>query len=310
MTSLTSRVLISDVAIVLLGGICACTNPEQPPIETPAPSEESTHAQDDQTTQDDDSATSEGNEASTAPAAPTYTLGELHDLGDDYFIKRGDSFQSAQQCTYEASQTGRTAWTLEGMYFSPREGDERVATPQLSRAAGDSLITTSTKETLVFYRVENSGYFSTGSTGPSDGEIHPEEWETINGQDIPENWDDMDESAQNEFLTKNFEPLGIDLLTGGGIGDTCRLPTSSAPTTYSYGQFDGTEYVETTVELNVPYLYADLSTEQAQAENIISCPVLETREGYFTVDISNLKKGTYFIDGIYSTEYARIDIVD
>lgn len=284
------------VSLFLLGALCSCATVE-PPSFNPQPTNEPVNEQ------------GQGNDSDETPSAPTsedsdtastrtYTLDEIHNLSASFFIMRGDSFESAESCVVERAPAA------EGNYFYPDEGaDFGDAIPTLNLAEGDVLVTTSAKTEEEFYRPDSSGYF-----GDAAWEIYPERLETINGQDIPDDWEKLDDTTQEAFLASALSPLGITLEYGRYSGN--RLPVATSPTTLPYGRFVGTQYEESVVDLNIPYYHVYLGfwgddTDQS----MIVCPVEETREGYFVVDTSRLETGTYFFCPSLGGRYVRLDVV-
>lgn len=59
--------------------------------------------------------------------------------------------------------------------------------------------------------------------------------------------------------------------------------------TFTYGYFEGTEYIETNVAMLSPFYTYSMSAD-------IDVPVQKTMDGYFIIDISSLNPGYYWLD--------------
>ncbi len=292
MNKVCQKAVASSLTVLLLGLLCACSNSTQ--LETSSPeSTELVGAQE----QDSETAsvtmgTTSSDETSAAQSPHTYTLEEIQDAPGSYFIMRGNSFESAESCEVEATSEADTA------YYYPVEGTEFGYAPTLDLTEGDILVTTSDSETMTFLSPEGYGYFADDAW-----KISPHSWETINGVDIPENWNDLDNIEQETFLSEILNPLGITLNQGD-------VPVAALPVTLTYGEFVGTKYTEHTVELNVPFYHRFIGFWGDQGdESIVMCPVNETKEGYFIVDTSALEPGTYLINGS-STGYMNYALLN
>lgn len=293
MNKTRQKAIASSLTALLLGTLCACSDSSHLETSSPESAELVETQEKDSETLSTTMGTTSDDETSTAPSPRTYTLEEIQDASSRYFIMRGESFESAESCEVDA--TGEA----DAVYYYPIEGTEFGYAPTLDLTAGDVLVTTSDSDTMTFLRPEGKGYFAEDAWT-----ISPHNWEMINGVDIPENWNGLDDTDQETFLSETLSPLGITLQ-----GD---VPVASSPVTLTYSEFIGTKYTERTAELNVPFYRRFVGFWGDQGgESMILCPVTETREGYFIVDTSALESGIYFINGssIGYMNYALLNVV-
>lgn len=279
--------LLCALSVCLL---CACTTESQSVQSSSSPEKQEENNAGAST----ESGSEEGVSDTTTTSIPTYSLDEIQTLVSDFFIMRGDSFEDAESSEVDAAGNADT------IYYYPVEGTEFRYAPTIDLTAGDVLVTTANSDSVVFYRSEGQGFFARDAWS-----ITPYKWETINGVDIPENWDDLDDAAQAAFLSEALSPLGITLDHGD-------IPVAESPTAITYGEFSGTTYIENTVELNVPFYRRFVGNWGDEGgESTFECPVIKAREGYFIVDTSSLESGTYFFSGRSTgyMNYARLNVI-
>lgn len=90
----------------------------------------------------------------------------------------------------------------------------------------------------------------------------------------------------------SFENYGFDY-----IEDDYSTPTtegyivSKEPKAYSYGCYDGTEYIEVERNNNIPFYDVDYDEESA-----FEATVIKGTEGYFTIDLTAVEAGVYIND--------------
>lgn len=115
-----------------------------------------------------------------------------------------------------------------------------------------------------------------------------------------------DEINSSEFDTFNdakaiLSNSGIDLINSGS--EDCLLFADS-PTSFDWGQYQGTGFAEGTIDVNNPYFVVrEMSFSEIESDDDrsyyhnsgYSCPHIQTKSGYFEVDLSGLASGTYHL---------------
>lgn len=94
-----------------------------------------------------------------------------------------------------------------------------------------------------------------------------------------------------------FAPMGLQVssLITGYDGEA--LIISKEKKDYTYGYFEGTEWIETTDSNNIPYYdLVSNGTSETDWEYVFSAPVIKGKEGYFTIDLSAVEAGMYLND--------------
>lgn len=95
----------------------------------------------------------------------------------------------------------------------------------------------------------------------------------------------------DEFL----EPLGFKLFTPVRGYDGESYIVSKEKTSYTYGAYEGTEWKEITEYNDIPYY--DFNRDGCESNDYaFKAPIIKGKDGYFTIDLSNVESGIYIND--------------
>ncbi len=203
------------------------------------------------------------------------------------FIKRNDRFYPIS--TYEISYGAWTWYNIDNQGFS---NADLSSIPGVFLEEGDQLITFENVSEYAFSPVTNIFY-----AYPVQISIDPDfyanrPWGIVfnYGQDKAYGIDELEgisyfqnsDEVLSILSSKNISTTGADSLSY----TRCFL-ISDQPATLNAGYYDGTEYHETTIQLDYNYV---------QYGSKITTPVIRTHEGYFIIDLSGIDAGLYVID--------------
>lgn len=224
----------------------------------------------------------------TPSETEAFTVDDLEDSYSSIFIKRGDLFYRAETATWRYYRTVSFWDESEGFYLyrDPErvaegngEDDNPYSVSEIDRAAGDELVIRANVDEYTFYSVLDSAYA---------GEYRLEDmWiEELNGQPIS-----TDRSVYGDSIREVLAQDGIQVIETIE-GD---YMISDVPTSCTYGMYSNeAQWGEYTREIDVPVRLIN------EAEGTCyTVPVIEGREGYFTIDISSLPAGEYFFMASY-----------
>lgn len=238
----------------------------------------------------------------TPSETEAFTVDDLEDSYSSIFIKRGDLFYRAETATWRYYRTVSFWDESEGFYLykDPErvaegngEDDNPYSVSEIDRAAGDELVIRANVEEYTFYSVLDSAYA---------GEYRLEDmWiEELNGQPIS-----TVRSVYGDSIREVLAQDGIQVIETIE-GD---YMISDVPTSCTYGMYSNeAQWGEYTREIDVPVRLIN------EAEGTCyTVPVIEGREGYFTIDISSLPAGEYFFMASYrrygQAFYALVNII-
>lgn len=126
------------------------------------------------------------------------------------------------------------------------------------------------------------------------------------GYGAVENIVSYDEINSSEFESID-EAASIFASSGMGLvnmGDNSYLITSDSPASFTVGQYQGTSFAEGSIEVNTPYYmvremaYSEIRSEEDKAyyhHSGYGCEHIQTKDGYFEVNLSGLAAGTYHL---------------
>ena len=131
---------------------------------------------------------------------------------------------------------------------------------------------------------ENPLYFSGGQLGgvgrPSD-----------NGDGIEGAWDFF--RAKSSLLECNEEDLGAFVNANCDVFDAFKLIKADKNQEFEFGYYYGTEWKTLTAKACIEYYKVYPNT--ADEKITITVPTQPTKEGYFSVDVSTMESGVYYI---------------
>lgn len=258
---------------------------------------------------DDGGGTAEGTlangEGEEGSAATQYSADEFSALNGVYCLASDGTVATpcnevAEFGFYGIDAVSKTLWADEakgedvGIYlFADYSGR---ALTEVSRSSGEQLVimgdvkyldtdSPEYRKTRV-ERVVGSYFFSGEPDG--EGNNHSFYIDELNGINI--------EGMNWKEVASTFENQGLFYASGNVF--------STQPTQVTWGQFQGTDWVEGTLDLTVPCYVARYSYEARNSNDDspvepVYYPYERTKNGYFVLDTSSLPAGIYYMRAYY-----------
>ena len=211
-----------------------------------------------------------------------YSKSEASSRGGLY-VKRGDDFFALDYALAANSFYSEMFENAIVDYDTSRNSPYTEA-PVLQMDIGDELVTFTAKNSNELYPVEDRGYCFPAELNWSSGRIEfvpmfNSGWEDsiIDGRRVEE-VNGMTYSSEDE-LVSILGQRGCGIYSFSKYAFTNDYIFSYEPSTVTCGYYSGTDYIERDLPVNVPLYVLD---------NAIELPVIKGKEGYFTVDLSQL----------------------
>lgn len=196
-----------------------------------------------------------------------------------YYVKHGDRFYDALTAenwhAFSLREDSGQESTDTRFYVERarrRYSSAEYVVPVINRSDGDELAITDNVNTVQMYSILGEAYVG-------DFDIFFDDVEELNGVEVDQ--DNYSESLDAILAQSNIWTFKhVDYFA-----------VSETPTTYSYGYYSNdAKWIEGSVEINRPALLCSIDES-----NSFSVPVIKSKQGYFTIDISNLASGRYLI---------------
>lgn len=165
---------------------------------------------------------------------------------------------------------------------------------RIDRSAGEALVVMgddlSVFDTVDVRPIVETACFDAFTSWPSSSSIRVDE---IQGEDV-HLMDIIDFNTEHE--AEGLLMAGGPYSTPGTSGDAPNFLLAKEPMTVTYGSYEGTSFVEETVDLRDPCLVAQSSYGWHALEGTYApseLAVTKTKNGYFPIDVSGLAPGTY-----------------
>lgn len=290
------HVLLCVNCVILLVVLCGCTN-QSDPVESSLPeanTEVIEESQDMESLSDGTDAEDDSVKSESKNVAPMTLNQIMKDTQHSLFIQRGEEFYPLSTDVYKG---GGSSYSREPSFLTQDEEHQGNGTPVINIANGDRIVTTRVWDgnKLKFYPVVKESY-----TG-----IPPNNWgfvAEINGLNVENSSYDQIKDCLNGF--------GIRLTDSDGTGDL----ESDLPTSLIIGRYEGTKFVEETINVKTPSLMVYFGGENYHTDLPVPTvlPTEKTKEGFFYVDSSGLAPGKYamYNEGAKMSQTYKISVFE
>lgn len=292
----SSRVLLCILGLTLLMLLCGCAN-QSDSAESLSPEMGVEVVEEPQTV--DSSASMAVADADSVKDelkdVASMTLDQiLKDTQHSLFIQRGEEFYPLSTDVYKG---GGSSHSREPSFLTQDEDHQGNETPIINLADGDRIVTTRVWEgnKLKFYPVVKESF-----TG-----VPPNNWgyvAEVNGLNV--------ENSSYDQIKDCLSSFGVRLTDGDGAGDL----ESDVPTSLMIGRYEGTKFVEETINVKTPSLMVYFGGEAYSTDLPVPTvlPTEKTKEGYFYVDSAGLSPGKYamYNEGAKRSEAYKISVFE